>query len=109
MTNTTRKFRSPTFAVIHEIADGLHEVGAISKPTMHEYDTACLVPPPMSPTQIRTLRQKLRVSQRVFAAHLNTTPSTVIQWESGAKRPSGMGLKLLYIARKKGLAGLEVT
>ena len=109
MANATRKFKSPTFAVIHEIAEGLQAVGAISKTTMRGYDAACLVPPPLSPTQIRALRQKLRVSQPVFASYLNTTPSTIVQWESGAKRPSGMGLKLLYIAKKKGLAGLEVA
>jgi len=34
---------------------------------------------------------------------LNTSASTVKQWESGEKRPSGMALKLLSIVQKHGL------
>ncbi|WP_232369649.1 helix-turn-helix domain-containing protein [Alteromonas sp. KC3] len=43
------------------------------------------------------------MSQAVFAAYLNTTPSTVRQWEQGAKRPRGTSLKLLNLVAQKGL------
>jgi putative transcriptional regulator len=39
----------------------------------------------------------------VFALYLNASESTVEKWETGAKRPSGMDLKLSAIIRKHGL------
>ena len=61
------------------------------------------VPPEIEPAQIKNLREKNRVSQPVFARYLNTSESTVKQWETGAKRPSGMALKLLAVVQKHGL------
>ena len=42
----------------------------------------------------------------MFARYLNTSESTVEKWETGAKRPSGMALKLLVIVEKDGLGVL---
>ena len=109
MTKMTKKFRSDAFEAIHSAASDLHEAKLITKATMRQYDKSCLVPPAMTPQEIRALRRQLKVSQPVLAAYLNTTESTVVQWESGAKRPSGMGLKLLYLAKAKGLQGLTVA
>jgi DNA-binding transcriptional regulator YiaG len=39
----------------------------------------------------------------IFARYLNTSESTIEKWETGAKKPSGMALKLLSIVRKHGL------
>ncbi|WP_230962367.1 MULTISPECIES: helix-turn-helix domain-containing protein [Sphingomonadales] len=52
------------------------------------------------------MREAHRVSQPVFARYLNTSESTVEKWETGAKRPSGMALKLLSIVQKHGLGVL---
>ena len=49
------------------------------------------------------MRLKNKVSQPVFARYLNTSESTVEKWKSGAKKPSGMALKLLDIVQKHGL------
>ncbi|HNS45524.1 MAG TPA: transcriptional regulator, partial [Alphaproteobacteria bacterium] len=38
----TKRYRSEAFAAIHETMDALHEVGAIDKQTMREFDEACL-------------------------------------------------------------------
>jgi putative transcriptional regulator len=100
-------FKSDAFEAIHSAAADLYKAGLLPPQTMREFDASCLAPPPMSPTAIKRLRKQLGVSQPVLAAYLNTTPSTVMQWESGAKRPGGMGLRLLQIAAKRGLAGLE--
>jgi putative transcriptional regulator len=43
------------------------------------------------------------VSQPVFARHLGTSSSTVEKWETGAKMPSAMALKLLSLVEKHGL------
>jgi len=42
-------FKSPriapaAFAAIHETMDALHDISAISKQTMREFDEACLTP-----------------------------------------------------------------
>ncbi|MBU3670896.1 MAG: helix-turn-helix domain-containing protein [Sinobacteraceae bacterium] len=53
--------------------------------------------------QIRALRERVKVSQTVFASLLNTSASTVRKWEIGEKRPSGPSLKLLNLLDRKGL------
>lgn len=37
----------------------------------------------LSPRQIKLLRLREKVSQPVFAAFLNITPSTIKKWETG--------------------------
>jgi putative transcriptional regulator len=68
------------------------------------FDEACLSGRlEFSPREIQKLRIANKVSQPVFASYLNTSESTVEKWETGAKRPSGMALKLLTIVQKHGL------
>jgi putative transcriptional regulator len=57
----------------------------------------------LTPADIKLLREQNHVSQPVFARYLNTSESTVEKWETGAKRPSGMALKLLSLVQKHGL------
>jgi putative transcriptional regulator len=52
------------------------------------------------------LRQRHKLSQAVLAAVLNTSLSTVRQWEIGDKHPSGPSLKLLDLLDRKGLESL---
>ena len=105
--STKRKHRSEAFEAIHTSASALFRVGAIDKATMRSFDQAALSPPEdLRPTQIKRLREALKVSQPVFARILNTSESTIEKWETGAKRPSGMALKLLNVARKHGLQPL---
>lgn len=101
------QYKSDAFEAIHRSAAALHKVGAINKATMRHFDESCLaVPPTIAPQQIKQLRESFSVSQPVFARYLNTSESTIEKWETGAKRPSGMALKLLAIARKHGLQAL---
>ena len=101
---TKAKFKSRVREGIHASATALYKVGAIDQATMREFDESCLaVPPAIAPAQIKQLREKSHVSQPVFARYLNTSASTVKQWETGAKRPSGMALKLLAVVQKHGL------
>jgi putative transcriptional regulator len=101
---TKRKFKTDAFEAIHSSASALLKVGAIDKATMRHFDDSCLaVLPEIEPAQIKQLRERNHVSQPVFARYLNTSESTVEKWETGAKRPSGMALKLLAIVDKHGL------
>ena len=95
-------------AAIHETATGLQEAGVFSLRTMREFDTLCLPQVgQMSAARIKRIRRRSKTSQAVFAAYLNTSPSTVRQWEQGLKRPNGPSLKLLDLVERKGLAVLE--
>jgi putative transcriptional regulator len=104
---TKRKYRSDAFEAIHSSAAALHRVGAIDKATMKDFDATCIEEiSQIRPAQIKMLRERNKVSQPVFARYLNTSESTVEKWETGAKKPSGMALKLLKIVEKHGLAVL---
>lgn len=104
---TKTKATSRILEAVHETAHDLHDAGFIDMRSMHRYDALCLEPVPgYSGEQIRSLRERYKISQAVFAAVLNTSPSTVRQWEIGAKHPSGPSLKLLNLLDKKGLEAL---
>jgi putative transcriptional regulator len=102
---TTRaKAPSRILDTVHETARDLHAAGFIDMRTMQRYDALCLEPiPTYSSAKIRALRARHKLSQAVLATVLNTSLSTVRQWEIGDKRPSGPSLKLLSILDRKGL------
>ena len=89
---------------VHSTAKGLHKAGVMDMQTLREFDSLCL-PEVMaySPEQIRAIRLRNKASQAVFAAYLNTRPSTVQKWEQGQKKPNGPSLKLLSLVDQKGL------
>jgi DNA-binding transcriptional regulator YiaG len=53
---------------------------------------------------IRTLRQKLGMTQEEFAHEIAVTVSTVNRWENAHAEPSKLAWKAIYdLARKRGL------
>lgn len=102
--NDEKHYKSDAFAAIHESMDALHQIGAISKKTMREFDESCLTPITEIPAQsIKALREREQVSQPVFAAYLNVSRNLVSDWERGVKKPGGPALRLLSIIQKNGL------
>jgi putative transcriptional regulator len=94
-------------AALHETAADLHEAGLIDKKTMRDFDESCLTPvAPLTPDEIRALREREHVSQTVFANYLNVTPNLVSKWERGEKKPSGPALKLLSLVERHGLTAV---
>lgn len=92
---------------VHKTAEGLHDAGVMGTRTMREFDALCLPPVrDLSAAQIKRLRMRNKASQAVFAAYLNTSPSTVQKWEQGQKKPNGPSLKLLNLVKNNGLAAL---
>ena len=107
MANAKRKAASRILEAVHDTAKDLHAAGFIDKRRMHEYEALCLEPiPRYTSARIRALRGRHRLSQAVLAAVLNTSVSTVRQWEIGEKQPSGPSLKLLNLLDRKGLDAL---
>lgn len=51
-----------------------------------------------TPEQIRGIRHRFDVSQRVFAEMLNVSLATVRSWEQGLRSPDGAATRLLGIA-----------
>lgn len=101
-------FKSEALAAVHASAQALQKVGALDQTTMRQLDDLCLVTPPvLEAIEIKAIRESAKVSQPVFARYLNTSESTVQKWESGAKQPSGMALKLLSVVQKHGLSVLN--
>ncbi|MGA7181003.1 MAG: helix-turn-helix domain-containing protein [Thiobacillaceae bacterium] len=105
---TTRtKTSNRILDAVHETASNLRAASFIDKRRMREYDALCL-PPVLeySSDNIRALRTRYKLSQAVLASVLNTSLSTVRQWEIGDKHPSGSSLKLLNLLDRKGLEAL---
>lgn len=98
---------SKLLKTLHDTARDFADVGLLDAQTMREFDALCL-PPVRDYTadEIKALRLRTRASQAVFAAYLNTSPTTVQKWEQGQKHPSGPSLKLLNLVERKGLEAL---
>jgi|SRR3989338_11184806 len=100
-----KKKKQTMLGVAHDMAKGLHKANVIDETTMREFDALCLPPvDDLSPKEIKKLRLREHVSQPVFAKYLNTSTSTVKQWEQGEKHPRGTSLKLLNLVKDKGLS-----
>ncbi len=98
-----RRYKDDVSEALHRSASALHGVGALDPQTMRNFDLACIeAPAAWDKQKIQRLRHRFHMSQPVFAAYLNSTPSTVAQWESGAKRPSNIAAKLLQVFEKHG-------
>jgi putative transcriptional regulator len=96
--------KSEILDVVQSTARNLKKAGVMDVQTMHQFDALCL--PEIEyydAARIKAIRESAKVSQAVFAAYLNTTPSTIKQWEQGAKTPRGTSLKLLNLVAQKGL------
>jgi putative transcriptional regulator len=102
-----KKYRSQGFASIHETMEALHDIGALDKQTMREFDEACLTPiRDLNPDQIKEIRLRENISQPVFARYLNVSKNLVSDWERGIKKPGGPALRLLTVIQKKGLEAI---
>lgn len=91
---------------MHEIAGDLHKAGVIDAAALQEMEALCVPPPTLSPADVKRIRALTRMSQPVFAALLNVSKSTIVQWERGAKRPSGASLRLLDLIDRKGVGAV---
>jgi putative transcriptional regulator len=100
-------YRSDALAAIHETMESLHDIGAVGKQTMREFDDACLTPvQELSPEEIRALREREHMSQPVFARYLNVSKNLISDWERGTKKPGGPALRLLTVVKNKGIQAI---
>jgi len=98
------KKKSRLIKEIDDTIDDLRRLGFIDRRKQRTIKALDLKPiPQYAGKQIRALRERVKVSQTVFASLLNTSASTVRKWEIGEKQPSGPSLKLLNLLDRKGL------
>ena len=101
---TGAAFKSPSYAAAHGLASALYRSGDIDKQTMRDFDVRCLTAvEDLAPEQIREIRDRAAMSQGIFAQVLNVTTNLISKWERGEKHPSGTSLKLLSLAKTKGI------
>jgi putative transcriptional regulator len=95
--------------VLLETADDMHRVGVMDDVTQrkitlrHLGDKAPRKDAPLTPKDIRELRERAHLSQAVFARYLKLTAGYVSQLERGAKKTTGPALVLLNVIRRKGI------
>jgi putative transcriptional regulator len=95
-----------------ETADDLHRIGimddaAYRKITIRHLGALPLkTAEPISGKEIRSLRERSKLSQAAFARFLNLTVGYVSQLERGTKHPKGSALILLNVIRRKGLEAI---
>lgn len=95
-----------------ETADGMHRTGILSdaahaKITKRHLDAGeTATAAPLSPREIRSLRENAKMSQAVFAHYLQLTTGYVSQLERGVKNPKGPALVLLNVIRRKGIEAI---
>ncbi len=107
MAKKMTKRMKPILETVHETAEGLYDAGLMDTKTMREFDALCLPPiKEYNAAQIKRMRERVKASQAVFAAYLNTSTSTVQKWEQGQKKPNGPSLKLLNMVDNAGLEAL---
>ena len=94
-------------ALLEMAQDGLLSKRLADKITMRVLGAHGLAKPTiLKPEDIRTLRQRAKMSQAVFARLLNVTTGYVSQLERGAKRPTGPALALLHVIKRKGIEAI---
>ncbi len=99
--------KSAILDAVHVTATDLRRLGFIDQRKMRKFDALCLDQiPTYDAKKVRELRTRYQISQSVLASVLNTSLSTVRQWEIGEKHPSGPSQKLLSLLERKGLEAL---
>ena|SRR3990167_9434641 len=91
---------------ISEMATVLHKMGKIDESTLKEYSIDFPAIKELKAGEIKKIREKINVSQPVFAKLLNTSPETIKKWEQGDRHPTGASLKLLNLVAAHGLEAL---
>lgn len=72
-------------------------------------DASVKAPPRYGSARVRRLRERLALSQPVFAKALNVSVGTVRGWEQGARIPDGAARRLLEVAERHPATILEAV
>ncbi|HEX7858503.1 helix-turn-helix domain-containing protein [Xanthomonas perforans] len=106
-----KKLSNLTTALL-ETAEDLHGAGLLGDGTYekitarHLGSNTLATAAPISPEEIRSVREGAHLSQAALAKYLNLTTGYVSQLERGTKQAKGPALALLNVIRRKGIEAL---
>lgn len=90
-----------------EAAEGLNGIGLMSDKRLDEIKAISIPKLKLyTAEEIKTLRQKLHLTQNIFAKCIHVSPSLVKKWEQGIRHPAGSNLLTLNLIAKQGLKPL---
>jgi putative transcriptional regulator len=109
---TAKKKLSNLSSAILEMAADQRRIGIMDDATYRKITVRHLgeggshLAQPISPEEIRALRERANLSQAALAQVLNLTVGYLSQLERGVKQPKGPSLALLNIVRHKGIEAI---
>lgn len=92
---TERDIFSELMTGMQELRD--HQEGKI---TLKSYKVTKRAPVTIAPQELRDVREKLNLSQAVFAHYLNTGETTYQNWEQGRARPNAQAVLLIRMVQQ---------
>ena len=98
---------------ILEMAGAQRRLGIMDEPTYQKITARQLgtdalpTAEPITPEEVRAVREQARLSQAALARYLNMTTGYVSQLERGATQAKGPALTVLNIIRRKGIEALS--
>jgi len=84
------------FGELMEGFDALEEARQ-GKLTLRTTKVELKAPPEMTAEKVRAVREKLHLSQPVFARRLRAQPQTIKNWEQGTAKPNAQAAILLSL------------
>ena len=108
----SKKF-TPLAVALLEMAEDQHRLGILDdatygKITMRHLGKKAqsISAAPISPKEIRAIRERANLSQAALASMMNLTVGYLSQIERGVKQPKGPSLALLNVIRRKGIEAI---
>ncbi|EHG4046801.1 type II toxin-antitoxin system MqsA family antitoxin [Salmonella enterica] len=92
---TKRDIFSELMTGMQELKD--HQNGKI---TLKTYRVSKRAPATIAPQELRAVREKLNLSQAVFAHYLHTGETTYQNWEQGRAKPNAQAVLLIRMVQK---------
>jgi len=88
--------------LVDELLEGVHAMRADREGKLtlrtHQLDVRPL--PRVTPALLRDTRERLNMSQGVFARKLRVNPRTLERWEQGRSRPNEQAAALILLVRR---------
>lgn len=96
--------------IFGELQEGMVAAGEFyeGKRTLRTHRTS-IKPVSMTPAEVKAVREKLKLSQAVFAQYLHTGVTTLQNWEQGLAKPNKQAVLLIKMVDKNPLTLNELA
>ncbi|EEY3113205.1 type II toxin-antitoxin system MqsA family antitoxin [Salmonella enterica] len=87
--------------IFSELQEGMAAWGEFyaGKKTLRTHKV-CAKPVTMTPDEVKAVREKLKLSQAVFAQYLHTGVTTLQNWEQGLAKPNKQAILLMKMVER---------